>query len=567
MRSTPEPKHLNIPVLKPFRFVRDASRAREIITVLVRYGFEDLLKSLNLPSTWVRRVVSDKDGRIERMTIPQRIRYACEDLGPTFVKIGQILSSRPDLLGPVIVEELKNLRDDVESIPIEEIEKRLDSELGQPWSEVFSSINVEPTGSASLAQVHKGVLREGEHPVALKVRRPGIEKALSSDMEILSWLAKNLHRRIKDIQAYDLPTIVDALEAGVRQELDFRVEAVNSRVFNEQNPYKEDVFAPKVYEELSSKRLLVMEHVEGDSADDADWTPEKKKQLARRGGESMFHQILIKGFFHADPHPGNILVSKDGRLCLLDWGLTGHLTQAMRWILADLLDAVVNQDARKLVRVTRQINRDKPPIDEQHLEIDIAQVLARHGKDFRVNQAGEIMLDLARALSKNGVKMSRDYTMLTKAIVSVEETGRVLDPEFDLVSIAEPFLRKLMLERYRPEQILRDFWLDSREWMRDVGKLPGDIQRVLRRIEKEDIGLNLRLDKLEKLAEPLDGAINRVVLGLIIGSLIIGSSMIMTTGTGPLLWGFPQLGLFGYLLSGLLGLWVVFDIIRHGRHR
>jgi len=553
--------------LKPFRFVRDASRAREIITVLVRYGFEDLLKSLNLPSTWVRRVVSDKDGRIERMTIPQRIRYACEDLGPTFVKIGQILSSRPDLLGPVIVEELKNLRDDVESIPIEEIEKRLDSELGQPWSEVFSSINVEPTGSASLAQVHKGVLREGEHPVALKVRRPGIEKALSSDMEILSWLAKNLHRRIKDIQAYDLPTIVDALEAGVRQELDFRVEAVNSRVFNEQNPYKEDVFAPKVYEELSSKRLLVMEHVEGDSADDADWTPEKKKQLARRGGESMFHQILIKGFFHADPHPGNILVSKDGRLCLLDWGLTGHLTQAMRWILADLLDAVVNQDARKLVRVTRQINRDKPPIDEQHLEIDIAQVLARHGKDFRVNQAGEIMLDLARALSKNGVKMSRDYTMLTKAIVSVEETGRVLDPEFDLVSIAEPFLRKLMLERYRPEQILRDFWLDSREWMRDVGKLPGDIQRVLRRIEKEDIGLNLRLDKLEKLAEPLDGAINRVVLGLIIGSLIIGSSMIMTTGTGPLLWGFPQLGLFGYLLSGLLGLWVVFDIIRHGRHR
>ena len=533
---------------------------------MVRYGFEDLLKSLNLPSSWVRKVVSDKDGRIEKMTIPQRIRYGCEDLGPTFVKIGQILSSRPDLLGVSVVEELKNLRDDVEAIPIEEIEKRLDQELGQPWSEVFSSINVEPTGSASIAQVHKGVLRDGDRAVALKVRRPGIEKALSADMEILSWLAKNLHRRLKELQPYDLPEIVDALEVGLRQELDFRNEAVNSRVFNEQNPFKEDVFAPEVYEKLSSKRLLVMEHVQGESADEADWTREKKRQLAQKGGESMFHQILVEGFFHADPHPGNILISDDGRLCLLDWGLTGHLTQAMRWILADLLEAVVHQDARKLVQVTRQINRDKPPIDEQRLEIDIARVLARHGKDFRVNQAGEIMLDLARALSKNGVTMSRDYTMLTKAIVSVEETGRVLDPDFDLVRIAEPFLRKLMVERYRPEQLLRDFWLESREWVRDVGKLPGDLQRVLRRIEKEDIGVNLRLDKLEKLAEPLDGAINRVVLGLIIGSLIIGSSMIMTTGTGPLLWGYPQLGLFGYLLSAVLGLWVIFDIIRHGRH-
>ncbi len=177
------------------------------------------------------------------------------------------------------------------------------------------------------------------------------------------------------------------------------------------------------------------------------------------------------------------------------------------------------------------------------------------------------MLDLARVLSKNGIKMSRDYTMLTKAIVSVEETGRVLDPEFDLVGIAEPFLRKLALERYRPEQLIRDFWLDSKEWARDVRKLPGDLQRVLRRIENEDIGVNLRLDKLDKLAEPLNGAINRVVLALIIGSLIIGSSMIMTTGTGPLLWGFPQLGLFGYLMSGVLGLWVIFDILRHGKHR
>ncbi len=304
------------------------------------------------------------------------------------MKIGQILSSRPDLLGPVIVDELKNLRDDVEPISVEVIEGLIDAELGEPWSEIFSSINVEPTGSASLAQVHKGVLRKGAKRVALKVRRPGIERGLNSDMEILGWLAKNLHRRLKELQPYDLPSIVEALEAGLLQELDFRNEAVNSRIFNEQNPYKEEVFAPFVYEDLSSKRLLVMEHVEGESADEADWSLEKKKALACKGGESMFHQILVEGFFHADPHPGNVLVSSDGRLCLLDWGLTGQLTQAMRWILADLLEAVVKQDARKLVRVTRQINRDKPPVDEQRLEIEITHVLNRHGKDFKVNQAG-----------------------------------------------------------------------------------------------------------------------------------------------------------------------------------
>lgn len=501
------------------------------------------------------------------MTLGQRVRYGCEDLGPTFVKIGQILSARPDLLGPAIVEELKNLRDKVEAIPLDAIETLIQSELGEPWSEVFNWIQVEPAGSASLAQVHKAVLKENGKSVAIKVRRPGIERALTADMEILSWLAKNIHRRVKELQAYDLPGIVDALEAGVRQELDFRNEAVNSRVFNEHNPYKDDVFAPFVYEEYSSKRLLVMEYVDGQSADAAHWSQEKKKLLATKGGQSMFHQILVEGFFHADPHPGNVLISSDGRLCILDWGLTGQLTQTMRWILADLLDAVVNRDARKLVRVTRQINRDKPPIDEQRLEIEISTVLNRHGGNFKINDAGEVMIDLARVLSLNGVRMSRDYTILTKAIVSVEETGRVLDPDFDLAKIAEPFVRKLVFERYRPEQLMREFWIEGKEWVKDISALPGDLQRVLRRIEKEDIGVNLRLDKLDELAGPLNGALNRVVLGLIIGSLIIGSSMIMTTGTGPLLWGYPQLGLFGYLLSGILGLWVIFDIIRHGGHR
>lgn len=534
---------------------------------MVRYGFADFLKHLNLPSSWFRKVVSDKGTRIADMTVAQRVRHACEDLGPTFVKIGQILSSRPDLLGPVMVEELKALRDDVEPIPFEEMTEVLSAELGQHWSEVFSSIVMEPTGSASLAQVHKAVLREQKMAVAIKVRRPGIEQELNADMEILSWLAKNIHRRVRDLEAYDLPGIVEALETGLRQELDFRNEAVHSRIFNEHNPYKADVFAPVALESLTSKRLLVMEHVEGVSVDEAEWTQEKKRQLAQRGGESMFHQILVEGFFHADPHPGNVLVSEDGRLCILDWGLTGQLTREMRWILADLLDAVVQQDASKLVRVTRLINRNRPPVNEQHLEMDIANVLNRHGADFRVNQAGEIMLDLARVLSRNGIRMSRDYTLLTKAIVSVEETGRVLDPEFDISKIAEPFLRKLMLERYHPDRMWREFCFNSKEWVRDVAEVPGQLQRVLHRIENEDIGLNLRLDRLEKLAEPLDGAINRVVLGLIIGSLIIGSSMIMTTGTGPLLWGYPQLGLLGYLLSAVLGLWVIFDIIRHGRHR
>jgi ubiquinone biosynthesis protein len=536
--------------------------------VLVQYGFTNLLRQIHFPTRWIRRVPID--GLLTK--VPQnnwqRIRYVCEALGPTFVKIGQILSSRPDLLPAGLVEELKQLRDNVDPTSFDDMQVVLDAELGKYWGEIFSSIEPKPVGSASLAQVHKGVLRSTREAVAVKIQRPNVENDLQADLEILSWLAKELHQRVDELKSYDLPAIVRVLRKGVLSELDFRNEADNAKIFLRDNPHIEYVFCPGIYDEFTSKRLLVMELVMGDSPGKTSWGSDRKRLLAQQGGESLFHQIIVRGVFHADPHPGNIKVTEDGRLCLLDWGLTGQLTKQMRWILADLLDAVVNQDTGKIVRVAREINNDGGnPFNEAQLEIDVSRVLNQYSGDFNASQAGDMLLAIARALGRNGVDLTRDYTLLTKAIVSVEETGRLLDPSFNLASIARPFLKRLKIQRLNPERVIGDLLLDSHYVLKNLSYLPADFRRLLGRIDREDLSINLRLDKLDRLAGPLNQALNRVVIGLIIGSLIIGSSMIMTTGTGPLLWGFPQIGLLGYLLSAMLGLWIVFDILRNGRHR
>lgn len=553
--------------MKPFALIRDAVRAKEILGVLISYGFSNLLEQLNLPTGWVRSLLRGKDRHRDPLTTWQRIREACEELGPTFIKIGQILSSRPDLLPQPLVEELKHLRDRVTPEPFSGMVEVLNRELKGTWQDHFRMVEEVPVGSASLAQVHRAELLGSGQTVALKIQRPNIARALQADLEILGWLARELHERVSELRPYHLPDVVAVLRKGIMEELDFALEAHNAQVFNAANPFADKVFAPLVYEEFTSRRLVVMEYINGVSPGKADLSAEERRVLAQQGGESIFHQIILAGFFHADPHPGNILVTEDGRLCLLDWGLAGQLTRRMRWTLADLLKAVVARDAEKVVRLSRELNRGLRPIDEHQLEMDVAAVLNRHGSEFQVSKAGRIMLEIAYALGHNGVALSRDYTLLTKAIVSLEDTGRTLDPEFDIAAIARPFLRKLDVQRYRPETIARDLWIEASDAVHRLGSLPGDVQRVLRRIEREDIGINLRLDRLEHLANPLNQALNRVVLGLIIGSLVIGSSMIMTTGTGPLLWGYPRLGLIGYLISALLGLWVIYDILRHGRHR
>ncbi len=551
--------------LKPLNLFSNAVRAKEIVTTLARYGFEDLLHQVGVPTRWLARIVPETRKGLNTW---QRTRAACEDLGPTFVKLGQILSTRVDVLPKPLLTELKMLRKEVRPVPFDVISAVLEEELGGSVHEFFDEFDENPVACGSLGQVYKAILTGEKDPVAVKIQRPGIKKDVLSDLEIAGWLAKQAHQRVEILKAFDLPSLAEEARRSLLRELDFRSEARNASLFNDLNPYAESVFAPKVHDSLSTEKLLITEWVDGKSPDDSELSQEEGKRIALNGGLSVFHQILLTGFFHADPHGGNVAITADGRLCLLDWGLAGHLTRKMRYNLADLLMAVVDHDPEKIVRVALGIAPAAALVQTGRLERDTSFLLGKYGRFTDGGQdMGKLMMELIYLFGSNGVPISRDYNLLAKAILAIEETGKSLDPDFNIGLAAKPILQQLAEERWNPLTLFKQAGWFFLTGLSKIQELPDSAARLLRRIESENLSINLLHKGLPEFEEAISSGVNRLTLAIIIGALIIGSSLIVTTGVAPYLWGYPVLGLAGYLISALLGFWIVLDILRHGKHR
>lgn len=551
--------------MKPLSLFRDAVRAKEIVTTLARYGFDDLLAQLDTPPTWLKWLVTPKT---EGLNTWQRIRKACEDLGPTYVKFAQLLSTRPDVLPQDFIEELKKLRDQVAPVPYEKIVPVIEKELGCEISEYFKDFPQDTVAAGSIGQIYKVRLKSDDAWVAVKVQRPEIENIIESDLEIIGWFAQQMHDRIDYLKPYDLPSVVEETKAGLKRELDFTNEARNAKLFNTLNPYQEKVFAPKVYDEFTTPNLLVTEWVTGQRPDRNIFLEEDRKDLATNGGNSVFHQIIISGFFHADPHGGNVLITPDKKVCFLDWGLAGQLTRVMRYFLADLLAAVAAQDPEKIVRVAIRMSRSNRRIDAFTMEKEITYLLRKY-QDFVTSGQGigNLIFEMLYVFGTNGIHVTQDYTLLAKAVISVEELGNSLDPDFDIRVLAKPYLDQLNWERWNPRSIFKHSYAMIAAGLLKIKELPDDLQRLIRRFEEEDLSINLHHKGLNSFGDWLSSAINRLVLAIIIGSLIIGSSLIITTGVEPHLWGYPVFGIAGYTISAMLGLWVMIDIIRHGHHK
>jgi ubiquinone biosynthesis protein len=550
--------------VKRFDFLAHAVRAKEILTILARNGFQDLLHQAGAPSKLLGKILPKPS---HSTTTDERIRMTAEELGPAFVKFGQILSTRPDLIPQPLITELQKLQDKVKPLPFAEMKPVLDAALGRPHAEVFSDFDENPAASASLAQVYKATLRKNGSMVAVKVQKPGIVRKIEIDLDFAGWLAGQLHHRSRALRPYDLPAVVEEVRKGVLRELDFRIEARNQDYFNEVNPNPDKVFAPAVFADLSSERVLVSEWVEGSSVSTSTLPAEQLTLVARNGATSLIHQILVDGFFHADPHAGNVIVATDGRLAFIDWGLVGHLTIRLRHALADFWIAAVDEDAERLVRIALELAPTDARPDTREMEKDVTLAL-REELNFTIGrqQLGRAMLRLLFILGSNGIPLSRDYSLMAKAVVSIEEVGRALDPGFDVRIYAKPVLVQLQRDRWSPQAMFRavkEFLRGSIPGMKD---LPLELRRLVRRLEHDNLTVNFQHRGLEQLEDTVEVAASRVTLGVIVGSLIVGSSMIVTTGAGPKLFGYPALGIVGYLISALLGLYIVFDIVRHGKH-
>ena len=546
--------------MKPFNYLANAVRAPEIVAVLVRWGFEDLLLQLDTPQFLLRNLVRKK---VTHLSAYERLRNACEELGPIFVKFGQILSTRPDRLPEPLVMELKKLRNDVDQQPFERIKPVALKELGREIEEVFADFDPEPVAAGSLGQVYRAKLISTGEAVGVKIQRADIHKTISADMEILGWFARQLHTRVEELRPYNLPSLLKEAGERLEEELDYNNEADNAEIFTALNTEQPKVFAPKVYRELTTRRLLVTEWIEGFAPDDITLQREEAKQVARLGGESVFHQIVGTGFFHADPHSGNMLITADQRICFIDWGQAGQITLQMRYHLADLFAAITSRDADKVIRVAEQMAMDNRRIDHRRLEKEITFLLNKH-RQFGPSgtKIGTVGLELLYLLGMNGIEVSPDYALLSKSILCVEETARILDPNFDIQKVARPYLEKLNRERWSFGGIQRQTVFPIIRMMKSIQKIPENVQRILRRVEDEELQINFHHTGTEELEATFNASMNRLTMGIIVGSLLIGSSLVITTGVKPLLWGYPAIGIVGFLVSGLLGLYIVVSTLR-----
>ncbi len=550
--------------MRPFDFLSNAVRAKDIFTVLAKHGFANLLNQIDPQGGWWQRLVPQPK---ENRTLWERTRLAMEELGPTFVKAGQLMSMRPDAFPHALIYELRKLQNSVRPLPFSEMRAVLMEELPADISQSFAEFSETPIASASLAQVYFAKLHDGRE-VAVKIQRPDLRKTVEADLDLLTWFAHQIHQRVAALQPYDLPAVVEEVKVNLLRELDFRHEARNQQYFNALNPHPDRVFAPYVVDELSSERVLVMERVTGAPVGSSRLSPAESKRIAANGATSLVHQVLIAGFFHADPHAGNVLVTTDGRLCFLDWGMAGNLTRRMRLGLADLFLAAVDQDAERIVQIAADLGSPSGRADLRAMERDVTLALR---EDFnraigRI-QLGRAMLKLLFIFGQNGINITRDYSLMAKALLSIEEVSRTLDPEFDLRTVARPVFLELQRDRTGPRAMIRESRSLLRSLLAGARELPGDIFRIIRRIEHDDLTIKFQHKGLEQLDDAVTSAANRITLGVIIGSLIMGSSLIIHTNVGPYLFGYPALGMVGYMLSALLGFYVIFDIFRHGRHK
>jgi len=551
--------------------VRNMKRYREILSILLKYGFGDMLDHFKLEfytKTGNKILFKQKGGKFVQMSRPERIRLALEELGPTFIKLGQMLSTRPDLIPVEFIEEFRKLQDEVPRFPYEKVKEIIEKELDKSIDNLFPTFEKIPEAAASMAQVHRAVTKSGQQ-VAVKIQRPGINSIIKSDMEILSGLANLVARRFPEDNFYDPVEIVDEFRIWINRELDFFQEGRNIDRFRRNFKNDETIHIPQVYWDLSSSRVLTMEYIDGIHVLDLRRLEQAgldRKIIAVNGANAVLKQIFEHGFFHGDPHPGNIIVLENNVIAPLDFGLMGRLDAELIEQLGDLLSGILHKNGDQIVRVFLNIGIVQDEIETRTLKLDIGEFIDRYYQiplyqlDMQhiINEAIEIV-------SRHHIRLPRDLYLMGKALVLMEGIGEVLDPEFDMVSLAKPYVQKIMVEKLNPHRLIRDGSRLIADFRDLFEVLPENIKQILFKIRRGKLGINLHHQGLEQLIKELDKSTNRLSFSLIIAALIIASSLIIQLNKGPFILGLSAFGLIGYVIAAFLGLWLVIAIMRSGR--
>ncbi len=539
------------------------SRFREIVAVLLKYGFQDVVEEFDVPLKDF--LESHMPASAHEMSRWERIRYALEELGPSFVKFGQIMSLRPDLLPAKLIDELSHLQDDVAPLEFETIKPAVEKSLGRRLDEVFSSFDETVFAAASLAQVHKAVLREDGREVAVKIRRPDVFDIIDTDISIMETVADHLYDRLEAARIYNFPALVVEFKKAIKQELNFSNELRNMQIARRNLADLEWLVIPEPIEKWSGPDILTMEFVEGVKIKELTARDQYDLHLlAQRGVHLSLVQVLENGFFHADPHPGNILALPDNRVGILDWGIVGHLSDEDRFEILDMLEAVIDREPGHILDSFLALGGGRiEEQDKRRAMRDISVILDSYmGIPLAQGNLGQLLMDIYSLLRKYSLYVPADLSLIFKALVTLEGTTRMLDPEMDLVKEVEPFVTRMAWERWHPHNIMRRLRNTAYQFNRLQRELPRRLRYILEKFETGDMIVRLRHERLNDLRQSLEHSINRLTIGIIVGALIMGSSMIITTGIKPLIFGYPVLGITGYVLSAVIGIFLLISIFR-----
>ncbi len=548
-------------------------RYKEILAILVKYGYKDLLMKINSSENKdLDEVLKDKSAEapesVNELSGAERFRLLLESLGTTFIKFGQILSTRNDILPEDYCAELKKLQDKVPPFPDEDAKAIIKEELGKTTDELFQSFSEKPVACASIAQVYKATLPNGE-VVAIKIRRPNIEKKIQSDLAIMEDLSRLLEKYVQEARAIRPTALVKEFGRQLRQETNLLNEAANLERFNIQNQNEPRLKLVKLYRDLTTSHILTMEFVTGTKISDTEKLQSLNldlKTIAKNGTSIILSQIFDQGFYHGDPHPGNILVQDDGRLCFLDFGAMGKLTKEQRMLLAEALVAVVRRKDDELLRAVLKLSANGDDIkDAKELGRDISDFVDTYAYlPLNRIKIDEILNDLIKLLTKHGILLPPEISTLVKVLAMLDGTGLALDPEFQVMEEIKPFAQKLVLQKFDPARLASDMTHTSAELYRLLRDLPDEARDLIKTIKKAEIKLSLSSTNLKQVLRTFDKDANRLSYALIVSALLLASALLLHTHTPPVWHEVSILGIVGLIASATMGLWLLIAIARSG---
>jgi len=523
---------------------------REISVIVVRHGFGDLLGRSKVAEE-VGPVEATPDPTNRALSKAQRLRRMLEELGPTFVKFGQVLSSRADLLPPPVLRELTQLQDRVAPLPLAVVRGRIEEELGKPVAELFASIDAEPLASASIAQVHGATLHGGES-VVIKVQRPGIGERVAADVDLLHALARFLEAVVEETGIYTPTGLVEEFERSLREELDFQHEAANLRRFAELNADRAWLCIPRLYESLSGRRVLTMERLHGVKVTALE-ARHDRAQVARNLVDGLFTQLFVDGLFHADPHPGNLLVLDDNRIGLVDFGLVGRVTPSMQETVIVLCLAVALRDPDTVARVLYRAGIPDERVSLAQFRSDIATLLDRHlGRRLSQLESRALLEELLDLALRYRIKVPREYALLTKAAITIEGVLRQVAPELDVLAVAMPYAKQLLYERMTPREGTGAGLRAMLQLQGALAEMPLQLSQVLYDLEAGKLTVRMQAAELSQLVQALKWLGIVLFAGLTSAALIVGSFIVLAQRDPWEVRGVPVLPTVGLFMAPML---------------